>query len=109
MPTGKNSSSRVANEFFDSGVVPYGIPTYVLMDNGEQFFEQAARNAMHHSWHEAPNNNCLQFSNNLANQMEQSYNSHATKALCCQEPEELEHIRATFNLRMQSACAQVHK
>lgn len=37
MPTGTTSSSHVANVLFDSQVAPYGIPAYVLTDNGVQF------------------------------------------------------------------------
>lgn len=37
MPTGKTSSLRIATVFFDSWRVPYGIPAYILTENGLKF------------------------------------------------------------------------
>lgn len=37
VPPGEISSSRVANVFFDSWIVPYGILVYILTENGVQF------------------------------------------------------------------------
>lgn len=37
LPAGKISSAHVANFFFGSWIVAYGIPVYILADNAVQF------------------------------------------------------------------------
>lgn len=47
-------------------------------------------------------------SNVIVEQVE-SYDRHTTTEVCCREPEELRHMHATFNVRIQQADMQVHK
>lgn len=37
IPTSKTASTHAANIFFEHWVIPYGIPKYLLTDNGPQF------------------------------------------------------------------------
>lgn len=106
MPNSKTLPSHVANVLFDSWVVPF----FYLRSNElwSTIYENAVRNDMHHTCRELSKNNCLQLSNELAGRTVQSYDSHTTTALSCQEPEGLGTIRATFFVRVQRAGSQFH-
>lgn len=37
VPTWKTSATHMASIFYDNGILPYRIPTYILRDNGSKF------------------------------------------------------------------------